>query len=341
MRNPVKVLAKQFLERTPATLLGFGIIISILDALLLYAAAHKDGVLHIDQGVGLINNYGLFSTIAGNAISFYAARKYYDSVCSIKTSKAIADNTSVEPSLSKLTKIVRLGGRPAFLFYGLVTLGALCWLSNLGTHLFGNSEIRWGHKVFDSTDHPFSFFASRTHNLYTWLLVMPFVGHVIFFASFQLKKAMVAATTSGAASYDLLNPDQRGGFGFVDRTNIVFNVIVALIYIQITLHIETFSKLNTEHVIGYIVLTLFLIGINRMFLGGIYATIKSLRLEALDKMKEKAYNDDKQSFEILKYCYERRISTASIVNFLINPGAIVVSGAIKLWPMIVKVINRA
>ena len=341
MRNPVKVLAKEFLERPPATLLGLGIAISVLDALILYGAANKEGVLHVDQGVGLLKNYGLFSTIVGNAISFYAARKYYDSVCSIKTSKAITKSKFLGSSLAKLAEIIQLDGRSAFLFYGLVTLGAVCWLSNLGTHLFGNPEIRWGHKVFDSTDHPFSFLASRTHNFYTWLIVMPFVGQVIFFASFQLKKAMRVAISNGAASYDLLNPDQRGGFGFVDRTNIVFNVIVALIYIQITLHIETFSTLNTEHVIGYIVLTLFLIGINRMFLGGIYASIKDLRLEALDKMKEKAYKDDKQSFEILKYCYERRISTSSIVNFLINPGAIVISGAIKLWPMIVKVFNRA
>ena len=341
MTNPVRVMANQFLSRSPTALLGFGIAISAVDALVLYGAANREGVLRIDQGVGLLNNYGLFSTVVGNAIAFYAARKYYDSVCSIQTSKAIAKNKSLESSLSKLTDIVRLGGNYRFLFYGLVTLGALCWLSNVGTHVFGNPELRWGHKVFDSTDHPLSFLASRLHNFYTWLIVMPFVGHVIFFASLQLKTAMKVATSNGTASYDLLNPDQRGGFGFVDRTNIVFNVIVALVYIQITLHIETFSKLNTEHVIGYIVLTLFLIGINRMFLGGIYASIRALRLDALDEMKEKAYKDDKQSFEILKYCYERRISTTALVNFLINPGAIVVSGAIKLWPMIVKVFTRA
>ncbi|HXM49571.1 MAG TPA: hypothetical protein VN956_17140 [Pyrinomonadaceae bacterium] len=337
----MRYLVKQFLDQSPTALLGFGIAVSLIDSIALYGAAAKDDVLHITQGVGLLNNYGLFSTIAGNAISFYLARKYYDCVCSIRTSKAISKSAPVESSLSKLTTIIQLHGRYRFLLYGLATLGALCWLSNLGTHVFGNPEVRWGHKVFDSPDHPLSFFASRLHNFYTWLIIMPFVGHVIFFSSLQLKRAMAIATSQGAVNYDLLNPDQRGGFGFVDKANIVFNVIVVLVYIQITLHIETFAKMNTEHVIGYVILTLFLIGINRMFLGGIYGTIKTLRLKSLDRMKEKAYNDDKQSFEILKYCYERRTSTTSIVSFLINPGAIVVSGIIKLWPIIAKAFTRA
>jgi hypothetical protein len=133
----------------------------------------------------------------------------------------------------------------------------------------------------------------------------------------------------------LLNPDQRGGFVFVDKAAVAFNAIVAIVYIQITLHIETF-KTNPEHVIAYVVLTLVLVVINRMFLGDIYARVKRLRLEALNKVKEKVYKDDKMSFEILKYCYERRVSVASLVNFAINPGAIVVSGAVKLWPVIAK-----
>ena len=78
-----------------------------------------------------------------------------------------------------------------------------------------------------------------------------------------------------------------------------------------------------------------------MFLGGIYATIKTLKLEALNKVKDNVYKDDKMSFEILKYCYERRISVSSIVNFVINPGAIVISGIVKLWPLIAKAFSGA
>lgn len=334
-----RTLFDQFLLRSPLTLLGFGIAASLVDSLVLYGAASKDGVLHIDQGVGLLNNYGLMSTIVGNAIAFYVARKYYDCVQEIRTSDALIKDNSVETSLADF-RIGKLDAKFGFLIGGFIVFGAVLWFLNFRAHVFGNPEAKWGHKVFDSPDHLLSFLASRLHNVYTLLAIMPFVGFVIISSSFQLKKMINITAAKGAVKYDLLNPDQRGGFGFVDRANIVFNVIVVLVYVQITLHLETF-KMNAEHIVGYIILTLFLISINRVFMGGIYATINALRRNALNAVKDKAFNDDKMSFEILKYCYERRINTTSVLNFLINPGALITSGILKLWPFIVKALTRA
>jgi hypothetical protein len=322
------------------TLLVFGVAVSLIDFVALYAAASREGVLRINQGIGLLDNYGLLSTIVGNAVSLYAAKKYYDGVCSIRTSKAVVNAAPVEESLSTLTDMILMRRRYKFLIYGLVALGTIFGLSNVAGHVLDNPEVRWGYKVFDSTDHPLSFIANRVHGLYTLLIIMPFVGHVMVYSSFQLRQAMAMASREGALTYDLLNPDQRGGFAFVDKAHIAFNVVAALVYVQITMHIETF-KMNPEHIIAYVVLTLFLIFINRIFLGDIYATIRRIRLESLNKMKDKAYNDDEMSFEILKYCYERRVSIASVVNFAINPGAILVSGVVKLWPFISKVFSGA
>ena len=333
--NPARALTKQFVRRSPTTLLVFGIAVSIVDFIVLYVAAARDGVLHLSQGVGLLNNYGLLSTILSNAVLIYLAKKYYDSICSMWASKAIINTEPIYEPLSTLTDMITMQRIYRVLIYSLVILGALFWLSNVSSHILGNPEDRWGHKLFDSIDHPWSFFASRLHNLYTWVIVHPFVGHVLIFSSIQLRRAMAKASLGGALTYDLLNPDQRGGFAFVDKANVAFNIIVALVYIEITMHIETF-KMNPDHIILYVLLTVLLIAINRMFLGGIYATIKSLRLESLNKVKDNVSKDDKLSFEILKYCYERRISASSIINFIIKAGAIVVSGTVKFWPVIVK-----
>jgi hypothetical protein len=341
MVNPARGLAEQFVRRSPTTLLAAGIALSLVDFLALYAAAAKEGVLHVSQGIGLLNNYGLFSTIIGNTVFLYAAKKYYDSVCSIRTSNAVANTALIEKSLSRLTAMIKMHRKHQFLLYLLVTIGALFWLSNVGFHVIGNPEVRWGHKVFDSLDHPLTFLASRLHNLYTWLIVMPLVGHVVIYSSIQLRQAITIASRDGALTYDLLNPDKRGGFVFVDKAAIAFNVVVALVYIQVTMHVETFAKMNTEHLIAYIALTALLVETNRMFLGSIYGTIKTLRLESLNEVKNKVYMNDKMSFEILKYCYERRISASSILNFMINPGAIIVSGIVKIWPVIVKTFTGA
>lgn len=333
MLNPVRALAEQFVRRSPTTLLAFGIALSLLDFAALYAAAAREGVLHISEGIGLLNNYGLFSTILGNTVFLYVAKKYYDSVCSMRTSKAVGKTAPIEEALSALTAMIRMRREHQFWVYLMIVVGALAWLLNVKFHVIDNPEIRWGHKVFDSPDHPLTFIASRLHNLYTWLIVMPFLAHVMISSSVQLRRAIAAASRKGALTYDLLNPDQRGGFGFVDNANIVFNIIVALVYLQITLHIETFERMNAEHVIAYVALTVLLVLINRMFLGDIYAAIKTLRLESLNEVKDKVYKDDKLSFEILKYCYERRVSALSIMNFAIKAGAIVIPGVLKLWPV--------
>lgn len=335
MVNPTKALAEWFMRRSPTTLLASGIALSILDSLALYAAAAKEGVLHVDHGVGLLNNYGLFSTILGNAVFLYLGKEYYNAVCSIRESKSVVDSASIEKSLSALTAKIEMRGKSKFLMYLAIIVGALAWLSNVSSHVLGNPVARWGHKVFDSPDHPLTFCASRLHNLYTWLIIMPFIGYVIVISSDQLRRTMARVTHENVLKYDLLNPDQRGGLAFVDKAAIAFNGIVALVYLQITMHIETF-KFNSDHVVAYIIVTILLILINKMFFGDMYSTIKALKLEALNRVKENVFKDDKLSFEILKYCYEKRLSMTSILNFAINPGAVVVSGVIKIWPFLVK-----
>lgn len=170
---------------------------------------------------------------------------------------------------------------------------------------------------------------------------MPLVVYVMIFSSFQLRKAVTIASSEGVLTYDLLNPDQRGGFGFVDNALLAFNIVAALVYIQITLYIETYAKYNLEHIVDYIILTVLLVGINKLFFADMYGMIKRLRLESLNKVKDEVFRNNSLSLEILKYCYERRIPTLSIANFLVQASAIAVPGIVKFWPFIVKAFGRA
>jgi hypothetical protein len=341
MLNPARAITKQFLLQSPLTLLGAGIVLSVFDFAALYGAAAKEGVLHVRQGVGLLENYGLLSTLVCNCICIYLAREYYESIHSITKSKAVTNRAPIERPLSILTSMIKMDREYKFLIYLFMFIGSAYWLSNVGFHVLGNPEIRWGHKVYDSPDHWLTFCASRLHNLYTWVVVLPLLGHVMIYASIQLRKVIEIGAGKGALQYDLLNPDQKGGFLFIEKSHVAFNIVIALVYIQITLYIETFAKMHLDHMIAYASVTLLLIGINRIFLGDIYATIKTLKLDSLNSIKDKVYGDDKLSFEILKYCYERRINEFSIVNFSIKAGAILISGVIKLWPTVFQDIQRS
>lgn len=340
MVNPARALSKQFVRRSPTALLGIGIALALVDFVTLYTAASLEGVLYISQGVGLLNHYGIFSTILGNAISLYAAKRYYEGVCSIRDSKALIDSGVVKKPLEELTTMIELQGKYRYIMYFLVILGTLFLVSNAAIHIFGNPVARWG-LVFDSLDHPWSFVGGRLHNVYTWVVIMPFVVHVVICSSIQLRRAMAVASNKSALQYDLLNPDQRGGFGFIDKSLLAYNVIAALVYIEVTMHIETFSRLNLEHVIDYVILTALLVGVNKMVFADMYAAVKRLRLESLNRVKDEVFKNNSLSFEILKYCYERRVGTLSVANFLVQAGAIAVPGVVKYWPFIVRALTRA
>jgi hypothetical protein len=168
---------------------------------------------------------------------------------------------------------------------------------------------------------------------------MPFVGHVFIYSSLQLKRAIATAALEDALTYDLLNPDQRGGYIFVDKAHFAFNSIIAIIFIQVTIY-NSFMIMNAERVIAYVIFIMTFIGLHRMVLGDIYATIRGLRFESLNQVKANVYKDDKLSFEILKYCYERRTRMSSIVDFVIKAAPIVISVVLKLWPAIAEVFIR-
>lgn len=340
MVNPARALAKQFVRRSPTTLLAVGVILSAVDFAALYAAAAREGVLRINQGVGLLDHYGIFSMIIGNAISLYAAKKYYDSVCSIRVSLAVVGSEVVEKPLKDLLAMIELRGKYRRLLYLFLFLGTLFWASNFAIDVFGDPVAKWGHTL-DPWDNRWSFAAGRFHNLVSWIIIMPFVAHVMICSSIQLRKAMSIASDKGVLAYDLLNPDHHGGFAFVDNSLLAFNIVAALVYVEVTMHMLTFGRLNLEHIFDYIILTLLLIVINRVVFANMYATVKRLRLQALNRVKDEVFRNNQLSLEVLKYCYERRVRTLSIASFVVRAGAIAIPGIVKFWPLVVTAFTRA
>lgn len=346
MRNPFRALSEQFLRISPFTVLFFSVAVALLDGAALFAASEHDGVLTIKGGVGLLQNFGLFSTVMGDAILLFLARQYYDVICSARSSKAVVDASVVDEPLSEFDLMIRLGCNKCSMvvrqmLYYLIIAGGILWCSNVGFHVLDDPVRHWGHAVFDSIDHPYAFVASRVHNLYTWLGVMPFTLYVVICGSIQLRKLFRNAVRRRAFRYDLLNPDRRGGFSFIEKSHLVFNVLVAVFYVQIMMHIETFERANVEHYIGIGFATLLLIFGNRIFLGDVHARIEALRFEALNATKENVYKNDALSFEILKYCYEHKVDRYSFLNILTKSAAVVFSAVVKLYPIWSKVLTRA
>lgn len=143
---------------------------------------------------------------------------------------------------------------------------------------------------------------------------------------------MPSAVDRKAVIYDLLNPDRCGGFVSVERAHVVLNFVIAIVYVQITLHIETFVRMNAEHALAYAAATLVLLFGNTMFFGGTYQRIKKLRFDALNEQKERVYKNDALSLEILKFFYDHPRSRFSAMTFATKAIAIIVPAIVKAAP---------
>jgi hypothetical protein len=297
-----------------------------------YFAAEREGVLLIRGGVGFLSNFGLLSTLAGNAVLFYLARLYYEQICAFAESEAITQAALVKKGLSELRDMVLLHGRFVFAAYVMALIGVIFWTANVGIHVFGNVQEHWGYKVFDSIDHPMGFYLNRVNNLYTWLLVLPICGQVMIFCTLQLVRTITVAADHGALKYDLLNPDRCGGFVTVQRAHVVLNVVIAIIYIQVALHTETFSRMNFDHMLAYTTATLFLLFGNTIFLGGIRGHINQLKRKALNEQKDRVYRNEPLSLDVMKFFYEHQRERFSLANVITKAIAIVVPILVKAAP---------
>lgn len=321
MRNPHKLFLNEFLNRSAGILLAVSLSISLLEFIVLYFAAKSEGVLVIENGVGLLRNYAVFSALFGDAFLLFIIKKYSDVYLSIEKIKTIPKSDIIFSEFENYRKMIRLDTRHKFALYMFIFVGISAWISNVTFHVLGQAETHWGSLVFDSTDHRISFILNRVNNFYSWVIILPLCVYIALIASTQLYTTLNAILKNASAKYDLLNPDRCGGFSFVGTAHVFYNFAVAIVYVQITIHIDTFEGANIEHILSYIFVTIIFIFGNSFFIAKLYKDIENLKFVCLEQYKEQIYGNNELSFHIYKYYHESFSTGAytrkaiSIINY--------------------------
>ncbi|MCG8509964.1 MAG: hypothetical protein MI741_12120 [Rhodospirillales bacterium] len=307
----------------------------ILSSGLIVSSAYE-GVLKIPDGIGLLENLGLMSTLIGNVVLPYLTKRYYDEARRVfgvidnrNSSELNPDNPIIHPSVRHL-KVLFL-----FSFVGLAA-----WTSNLSFHLFGDPVVHWGSPVFDSIDHPASFVANRVQNIYSWVLLYPVCGYVIVFSTFLVSRQIRRSNGLRLKKFDLLHYDRHGGYRFVERANLLMNLIGAVILVQVAAHSGTF-QINPEHILSFAAATVFLLFANTFFFGAIFTDIDELRRAATHEWRDRIYKGETLGLEVLRYYEDARTARFSLLNLLTRVLAITVSIGLKLLPFLKSVLSFA
>ena len=337
MNKLLKKPLQWLLEGNAEIILASCLFISTIEFILLYSAAKIEGVVFIQEGVGFLENYGIISTLIGDAFLFYLAKKYINSIILISQNTSLYKNDIIIRKVEEYKSRVCLEDRLQGIYYLFIFIGLTAWIINVSFHVFGDSTQHWGGLVFDSRDHPLGFMFNRINNFYSWIFVLPTCLYVITISSIQFWEIIKEASLLRGIKYDLLNPDKFGGFSFVEKGHIFLNLSIAIIYIQIVSHIITFELLNLEHILSYIFITLAFVFGNSFYMSLLNTKIEEMRIKTLNHYKKKIYNNDALSFDIFKYYQE----TYSNRSFLSSTNTIVnLMKALSIsLPILIKVLE--
>ncbi len=331
-------VAESFLSTKGNYLLPFGILIAFLEFLALFIVAKMEGVLVIQGGIGLLQQYGLYASLFGDAFLLFLAKKYVETLFEVDNSSVFSNLRILQTERESLSSMLRLETIHRNFFYLFVFIGFSTFLANICFHILGQAEEHWGKPVFDSRDHIWCFLVNKATTFYSWVFVLPFSSFIILVTSLQFHKMINRMVEDRAIKYDLFNPDRCGGGSFIGLSQVYFNLAISFVYIQITLHIAVFEKLNIEYIIYYIIITIFFIFGNTIYNNGIYNRIENLRIKSLNKYKYGIYNKDRLSLDIYKYYNEYFFKGSYVEKFSLT------SKATKIFfsclPLGIKLLNN-
>jgi hypothetical protein len=333
MADPARAIARAFVRWEPLTWLLIGSSISIIQVITFVAAARAETVLSIDGGVGLLQNYGLGGNMVANAVLPYLARLYYANVMKAASAVSGTHEQDLLTEIGTVSEATTGAGNFVGTLYLFAFVGLAAWLTNVTFHLLGLAPQHWGHKVFDSPDHPLLFLLNRLNNLYSWVLIAPLCAHVFLWSTLLLPRMFEAAIARGYARFELLHSDRAGGFIAAENAKVIFNAALAVIYLEVTLHTGTFRLAHLEHILVYVSATAALLFGNLWAFKGLDRQLASLREREMEVRRRRVYEDDSLSFQILKYAHETR-PPRLLTTFALKAVPIASSFAIKIAPLL-------
>ena len=294
--------AIQGLITTEADRLLLGsVAIALFFGITLYVVASFDCVLFIEGGVGFFQNYGLFTAIVGDAILFFLTKKFHQCVTSMAESNVGGQNLKVLNIVRDLNRSLSLLNKNRFILYAFMLFGLLFVSSNVAQHVFGQPDVHWRGDVFDSLRHPASFTMNKLFLLYSWCIVIPLCAFIFLITSVYMSRIFIALSFDENSKYDLLNPDNAGGYSAARYASAYLNIALSIVYLQISLYVLTFQGANPEHIIGYAIATLLLLFANAIVFRKVETVIAKKKDSALNDLKSKTYSGDQLHFDIYRY----------------------------------------
>ncbi|WP_419785096.1 hypothetical protein [Pseudodesulfovibrio sp.] len=305
IREPGRFLVDRFLSSGTISLLFGGAVLSLTELGLLLFSAYQDGTFHIENGIGLLRHYAIFTFLVGDVFLLYWLKKYIDIIHLFNDRLQLTklQKRIVEERLALFKSNITFQTPMKYLYIGFLLVGALFWFSNMIHHISGNTVNQWGRLTFDAYQYKYGFYCTRIHLFLSWILIFPFFAFATICSTLTIVTIIREMDSQGVLDFDLLHNDKCGGYSFIGDAQIYFNFMISICYIEVSSVVFISKEITLEQLFIYVLLTCTLFLGNSLILYNSSQSLKIAREKVLEVYKYGLQEAKPHfHFEIYRYC---------------------------------------
>jgi len=239
----------------------------------------------------------------------------------------------MERILVPYLKFLEMDGSSKYLYFLIVSFGALCWINNIRQTI--DPEPTYGNDVFDSAQYVWGFIANKMNLFSSWVVVYPLVGFELVVMSVSIRLILIKITDDDIVAPNVLHPD--GCYGMLN----LGSLNVSLIFPYFLSYCVVFALLITHEnqyfsvIAAMIGLSIVMVSVSFLTIGPIAKLGGKIRDETYQRLQKtnKRYNGNNRNprtrFALELICYLNARPTpyskwaqTSINFFRIAPAAL-------------------
>lgn len=239
-----------------------GAALLLVQGAVLFTAAGLDHALWISgKGIGLLEHPGIPAILLADTTSLallgLAARRFLRLPGRLPVTSEPANRRYLRQAIARGRSIILLRGRAGALYVFGAGIGTLFWVQNaIQTR---DALAFYGHDVFDSSEHRFSYVAFRIVLWGSWGVLYPYVAVAFLGISGIAYRATATLARHGRLEYRLFHPDRSGGFATIGDISFAAIMTVLVLYASLAVVMVTHHKLNILQVSGVVILSVALV----------------------------------------------------------------------------------
>lgn len=271
------------------------------------ACSYWEGTLFLPgHGKGLFQHYGAWAVLISDPVLLvaagWAAYRFRIAMAALPLC-AKTQPEAVEPLLKPWLGFARARGNGAMGYVILIVVGLMALLNNI--YQTRMPLEFYGHDVFDSSTHLYSFVVFKVILASSWVGVYPIVGYILISASMSTWIILKRLGRRGMLCPDVKHPDNCYGLRNFGTLNIALLAPYAVVYSVIFLLWYTHENIYGSMLVPLVVVSALLVLMSYVIIFPVYALLRNAKRVTFASLEQRSRSHDDDNDHVARFMIER------------------------------------